>query len=87
MALETSYCWQDVECGHLQAMLPSTRDGQDPTGADSSSSWAPVLSSLSRACVYLWAGPACAQREAAEGFNATGRGQGCREVGPSWQLS
>lgn len=30
---------------------------------------------------------ACAQREVAKGFNAAGRGKGCREVGPSWQLS
>lgn len=38
MALETGYCWQDLDHQHLQAMLPSTRDGEDLAGADGSSS-------------------------------------------------
>lgn len=53
MALETSYCWQDLEHQHLQVMLPSTGDGEDPAGADSSSSQAPALTTQSRACASL----------------------------------
>ena len=87
MALETSYCWQDLEHQQLQVMLPSTRGGEDLAGADGSSSWVPTPSTRGRACESLWAGPACVQRETVEGFNAAGRGKGCREVGPRQRLS
>lgn len=87
MALETSYCWPDLEHWHLQVMLPSTGDGEDLAGPDGSSSRVPALSTWGRACESLWAGPACVQRETAKGFNAAGRGKGCREVGPSRRLS
>lgn len=87
IALETSYRWQGLEHWHLQVMLPSAADEEDPTGVHNSSSQAPVLSTQGRACASLWAGPACAQREADEGFKASGRVKGCREVGPSRRLS
>lgn len=65
-------------------MLPSARDGEDPQEQLPSPR---AVSAPGQISESLWAGSARTLEGTAEGFNASWRAKGCREVGPSLRLS